>query len=231
MPGVRTVTSLPDGPPPARCLLGFKPQKLPEIAPGLVPRRSAETVLVSMLAGVGADTLRALFPTVGAVVRIMPNLPVSERHGVVALFSADADEELRRRMKALFGLLGSALWADSEAEFAAIGSVAGTGPAYVARFVAALAKAGVGRGLSQQVAADIALDTALGTALMASEHGEAMDSIVRRVASPGGTTEAGLGVLDAELDALLVRTIAASARRGEELAAAARAIDSPGALP
>ena len=222
--GVRTVSSIPDEPPPLRCVLGFKPQVLAAIAPELAPRLSSETVLVSMLAGVEAETLRALFPSVQSVVRIMPNLPVSERRGVTALYSSDAEPGLRERMKGLFGLLGLAVWTESEAELAAMGAVAGAGPAYVARFISALAKAGEGRGLDADLAARIALETAVGTALMAEARGESMDEVARRVASPKGTTEAGLAVLDANraLDDLIAETIAAAASRGSQLAEEAR---------
>ena len=160
----------------------------------------------------------------GALSAGMPNLPVEVRRGVTALFSTDASDELRKRMRGLFGLVGAAIWTETEAELAAIGSVAGAGPAYVARFVAALAKAGEGRGLSPEVASRIALETVLGTALMAEGRGETMDEVARRVASPKGTTEAGLAVLDAggALDGLVAETIAAASRRGAELAQEAR---------
>jgi pyrroline-5-carboxylate reductase len=222
--GVRTLNAIPDEPSPLRCVLGFKPQMLGAIAPGLAPKLSSETVLVSMLAGVEAETLRARFPLVRSVVRIMPNLPAAERRGVTALFSNDADPELRQRMQGLFGLLGVALWTDSEAELAAIGSLAGAGPAYVARFISALARAGQARGLDPELAARIALETVLGTARMAEAGGESMAEVARRVASPNGTTEAGLAVLDQDnaLDALVAETIAAAARRGAELAQEAR---------
>ena len=222
--GVRTLRAIPDELPPVRCVLGFKPQAVHAVAPELASRLSGETVLVSMLAGVEAETLRSLFPMVQSVVRIMPNLPTAERRGVTALFSHDADAELRKRMKGLFGLLGLAVWTQDEASLAAIGSVAGAGPAYVARFIAALAKAGEKRGLEPDLAARVALETVLGTALMAEARGEAMEAIARRVASPRGTTEAGLAVLDgdAALDRLIAETIDAAARRGAELAEQAR---------
>jgi pyrroline-5-carboxylate reductase len=100
--------------------------------------------------------------------------------------------------------------------------MAGAGPAYAARFVRALAKAGEARGLSAEIASTIALETVLGTAWMAATNGETMDDIVKRVASPGGTTEAGLAVLDKALDDLVGETIEAAARRGSELADSAR---------
>ena len=221
--GVRTVTALPEG-KPALVMLGFKPQKLDEVAPDLAPRLGPGTILVSILAGVEAASLRQRFPAAGAIVRVMPNLPVSEGRGIVALCGGDIAPEVHDKLIALFAPLGRVHWAQSEAELAAIGALAGAGPAYVARFVAALAKAGEDRGLAPGLAQAIALETVAGTALMAEARGEAMDDIVRRVASPKGTTEAGLAVLDEDgvLDRLIAETIAAAARRGAQLAQAAR---------
>jgi pyrroline-5-carboxylate reductase len=154
----------------------------------------------------------------------MPNLPVAIRRGVVALYSEDADDALKQQLGDVFVALGFAMWAADEAKFAAMGSVAGAGPAYVARFIAALAIAGEKRGLSSEIASTVAVETVLGTAWMAAATGENMDSIAKRVASPRGTTEAGLAVLDKEqaLDQLIAATIDAAAQRGAELAAEAK---------
>ena len=223
--GVRTVASFAEaGPPPKLVLLAVKPQTLDELAPRLKPWLTSKAVLVSVLAGVEANTLKELFPGTGAIVRAMPNLPVAIRRGVIALYSEHGDEAQRQQAADLFAPLGYAAWLPSEAKFAAVGSVAGAGPAYVARFIAALAKAGEARGLSPEMAATVALETVLGTAWLAASSGEGMDEIARRVASPNGTTEAGLAVLDREgvLDQLIGVTIDAAARRGQELANAAK---------
>jgi pyrroline-5-carboxylate reductase len=112
-----------------------------------------------------------------------------------------------------------------QAKFSAVGSVAGAGPAYVARFIEALIKAGEQRGLSREIASTIALETVLGTAWLAASTNETMDEIARRVASPKGTTEAGLAVLDKDrvLDQLIAMTIEAATQRGAELAEEAKA--------
>jgi pyrroline-5-carboxylate reductase len=227
--GTRTVTSFADsGPPPKLVLLAFKPQKLDEVAPELRKWLSAKTVLVSMLAGVEVGSLRQRFPGVGAVVRAIPNLPVAVRRGVTGLYSADLDEATRADLNNLFSALGFAMWMADEAKLAALGSLAGAGPAYVARFIDALAKAGMKRGLSEEIAAVIARETVLGTAWMAATTGEQMGSIARRVASPKGTTEAGLAVLDGEgvLDAMIAATINAAFSRGAELAEEAKTASS-----
>jgi pyrroline-5-carboxylate reductase len=227
--GVRTVTTMADaGPAPKLAILGFKPQQLDEVAPEFAQRLDEETVVVSILAGVEAASLRGRFLRARSIVRAMPNLPVSIRRGVIALYSDDADDPLRRQLSELAVTLGYALWTSTEASLGAIGSVAGAGPAYVARFIAALAKAGQGRGLPDALSTTIALETVLGTAWLAAATHETMDAIVRRVASPNGTTEAGLAVLDREgvLDALIGVTIEAAARRAMELAEEAEARSS-----
>jgi pyrroline-5-carboxylate reductase len=223
--GARTVTSFADaGPPPKVALLAFKPQKLDEVAPDLRRFLSGRTTVVSLLAGVEAASVRQRFPGVGAIVRAMPNLAVAVRRGVTGLYSTDADQQAQQQLNDLFSSLGFAMWMTDEAKLAALGSVAGAGPAYVARFIEALTRAGGKRGLSREIAATIARETVFGTAWMAATTGEGMDSIARRVASPNGTTEAGLKVLDENqaLDGLIARTIDAAARRGAELAEEAK---------
>jgi len=223
--GARVVTSYGEaGPPPALVVLAFKPQKLDEIAAELRRFLGAKTVVVSLLAGVEAASLRQRFPGVAAIVRAMPNLPVAIRRGVTGLYTPDADDKSREQLNDLFAALGFAMWMADEAKLAAVGSVAGAGPAYVARFIAALTKAGQNRGLTEEIASVIARETVLGTAWMAAMSGEDMASVARRVASPNGTTEAGLAVLDGyeALDLLIASAIEAAARRGSELAEEAR---------
>ncbi len=229
--GVQTVTSAgAAGPAPKVVILAMKPQGLHEVAPALRPLLSARTVLVSMLAGVEAATLRARFPGVAAIVRAIPNLPVAIRRGVIALFTPDGGQALRQAVAEVFQPLGFAPWVNVEAKLAAIGSVAGAGPAYVARFIAALARAGEERGLSGEMANVVALETVLGTGWLAAATKWDMEALARRVASPNGTTEAGLAVLDREdvLAELIGVTIAAAARRGAELAEEAKSASLAG---
>jgi pyrroline-5-carboxylate reductase len=222
--GVRTVGSLKEaGAAPRMIVLGFKPQQLDEVAEDLVPWITSKTVVVSILAGVEAASLRGRFKK-AVIVRAAPNLPVSIRRGVVALYSEDADDQQRKQIGDLFAALGFAMWTESEKAFSAVGAMAGAGPAFVARFIDSLAASGAQEGLPQGLASTIALETVLGTAWMASVTGETMDELARRVASPKGTTQAGLAVLDREdvLRQLVGAAIGAARRRGAELAAEAR---------
>ena len=220
----RAATPAEAGPAPKLVILGVKPQMIDEVAGQLKTWLTSKTVVVSLLVGVEAASLRQRLPKAGPIVRALPNLPVAVRRGVVALFSDEADEAVRQQLANLFAPLGFAPWMADEAKLAAVGSVAGAGPAYVARFIDGLIKAGEQRGLSREIASTIALETVLGTAWMAAASNESMDAIANRVASPKGTTAAGLAVLDKEqvLDQLIALAIDAAARRGAELAAEAR---------
>jgi pyrroline-5-carboxylate reductase len=222
--GIRTLASYPDAETPRFVMLGFKPQKLDEIAPYLARRCGPETIIVSILAGAEVASLRARFPAVRSVVRAMPNLPVAIGKGVVAVHGdGDAVDDVAGLMQPLGLVIATA----AERELAGIGAIAGAGPAYVARFAEALAAAGKAHGVAGD-ALGVALTTIEGTAALMRSTGERGDELARRVASPRGTTEAGLAVLDDSeaLDRLIERTIAAAVARGRELAAEA-AIDRP----
>lgn len=223
--GVRTVSSLKDaGAAPRMIVLGFKPQQLDEVAPDLIPWITSKTIIVSLLAGVEAESLRQRFRK-GIIIRCAPNLPVSVRRGVVALYSLDDIEEgLLKQLSEVFSALGFAMWTESEKAFGAIGTIAGAGPAFVARFVDSLAGAAAGLDLPPALASTLALETVLGTVWMAASSGVTMDEVARRVASPNGTTEAGLAVLDRDnaLQTLVAETVDASRKRGSEIASGAR---------
>lgn len=219
--GVRVVKSVKDaGSAPKFVILAVKPQQLAEVAAQLRPHLSAQTVLVSTLAGAELATLRRQFPGVRAIVRAMPNVGVAVRRGVIGLIGDGTDIALEREIATIFQPLGYAPWVADEARLAALGAVAGAGPAYVARFVQALAKAGEKLGLSEELASSIALETVFGAAWLGASAGQTMDRLVAKVASPNGTTEAGLAVLDRDggLDALVSEAIEAADRRGKELA-------------
>lgn len=213
--GVRTVTAYPDE-TPRFVMLGFKPQKLAEIAPVLSAHVGGHAVLVSMLAGVTVDDLRARFPRAGAIAKVMPNLPVAVGEGVVPLLT----HEDAAAVEALMAALGKVVPCQDEQQVAAIGALASAGSAYFARFAEAMGKGGAGQGLEPQLAQQLSVQAMLGTAAYARAGQLSMAELARRVASPKGTTEQGLAVLDAPdgLQALVDRTLDAAVRRGRELA-------------
>jgi pyrroline-5-carboxylate reductase len=223
--GVRVLTSLPEDEVPAIVLLGVKPQKLDEVAPGLAPVLAPETILVSILAGVEVAALRARFPVPRAVVRAMPNTPVALRKGVVGLHSdRSGDDPARFVVERLMAALGHVEWIEDEALFALAGHLTAAAPAFLFRFIDALAEAAASLGLPEEQARRLAIHMAEGAAALAAASDAPPAELARRVASPGGTTEAGLNILDAEhgLKPLMLSTLDASRRRGIKMAQAAR---------
>jgi pyrroline-5-carboxylate reductase len=222
-PGIRTLTGLPSGEkPPRLLLLGVKPQKLDEVAGEVGAAIGPDTLLVSILAGTELAALRQRFPSAGAVVRAMPNTPVALGRGVT-LLHGDAGS-LKADLEALLAPLGLTEWLDDEAQFGIASALTASGPAFVFRFIAALARAAAELGLDEAQSLRLASAMVDGAAGLALASGEQPDQLAERVASAGGMTRKGLDVLDEEdaLISLVTRALAASERRARELAAETR---------
>ncbi|MBN2970904.1 pyrroline-5-carboxylate reductase [Roseomonas aeriglobus] len=219
--GVRRVDAAPTDERPDILLLAVKPQLLDTVAPSLAACRPS--LLISILAGVEAATIADRIPA-DTIVRAMPNLPVSLGQGVVALHSGTSDADARALAEALMAPLGLVEWLGDEALFHAVTALSGSGPGFVYRFIAALAEGGAALGLPADQARRFAIATVEGAAALARTSSDSPDTLADRVASPGGTTRAGLDVLDDgdALRTLAAATLSAAARRSEELAAAAR---------
>lgn len=221
--GVRRETRLPDEGMPDAVMLGVKPQMLDDIAATLAPRIKGVKLLLSILAGVETASLDKRFDA-GAIVRVMPNLPVALGHGAVGLYGAAPDSAAGEAASALMAPLGLVEWVADEALFDAVTALSGSGPGFVYRFIDALADAGEAIGLPADQALRLATATVEGAAMMAAGADETPATLADRVASPGGSTREGLNVLDADdaLRRLLTRTLIAARDRNVELAAAAR---------
>jgi pyrroline-5-carboxylate reductase len=164
-------------------VLAVKPAALHAVAPELGAARD----LVSILATVPLERLRATFP--GArVLRAMPNVGVEVRRGVLCV-AGEASAEVRARLDALGHVVELV-----DADFDQATAVMGCAPAYLALAVEALAEAGAEAGLDAELARELVVETAAGTAeLLRIRHPA---DVRRAVASPGGSTEAGLEALE-----------------------------------
>ena len=220
--GVRQARELPAGVAPDIVVLGVKPQQLAEASARYAARIAGAGLLVSILAGVDAAVLARAFPGPEPV-PVMPNLPVALGQGVTVVNAPAASAEARLRVDALLAPLGAVIWAEG-ATYAAASTLSGCGPAYLFRFIDALAKGAEAMGVPADDAARLVLATVRGAAALAAADGRSPGALADAVASPGGMTRAGLNVLDADgaLDRLVRETLKAAAARGEEMAAAAR---------
>lgn len=205
-------------------LLGVKPQGLDDVAAQLAPSVGRESVLLSILAGVEFASLAARFPQAGALVRVMPNLAAAIGKSPIALDARGLDELGRAAVTRLMEPLGTPEWLASEDLFDAVTALAGCGPAFVYRFVDALGSGGVALGLDEGQARRLALAMVEGAAQLAAGSEFSPGVLADKVASPGGSTRAGMDLLDADeaLAKLVASAMRASRDRNAEMAAAAR---------
>lgn len=220
--GVTLLRELPGGAFDA-ILLGVKPQGLDDVAAAIAPLAGRGTVLFSILAGVELASLAARFPQAGAIVRIMPNLAAAIGKSPIALADRGLDQPGRDAVTALMQPLGLPEWF-AESEFDLVTALAGCGPGFVYRFIDALARGAASLGLDADQAQRLAVTTVEGASALAAASPHSAAELARRVASPGGSTQKGLDVLD-EGDALLrlmTATLKAARDRNAEMAAAAR---------
>lgn len=200
-------------------MLGFKPQQLRALGPGLQGLTGEGVTVCSLLAGITRAQLAAAFPGAGSHVRVMPNLAARINKSPVILCESGLGEGAREDVIALFGSLGTAIWLEDEARFDLVTALAGSGPGFVYRFIDALAGAAVELGLDRAVAEQLALVTVDGASALAAAADVGPGELADRVASPGGMTREGLNVLDegAALRRLLAETLRATAEKGAEL--------------
>ena len=220
--GVTLLRELPDGAFGA-ILLGVKPQLLGDVAAGVARLATPGTLLLSIMAGVELASLAERFPGASGHVRIMPNLAAAIGKSPIALAAQGLDEAAKSRITGLMAPLGTPEWLGEEL-FDVVTALAGSGPAFVYRFIDALAAGASALGMPPDQAERLALAMVEGAGALASASPHRPGELACRVASPGGTTEAGLKVLDA--DAALARlaeaTLRAAADRSAEMAKAAR---------
>jgi len=221
--GVRKLDAIPPEGKFDVLLLGVKPQLLAGIAPQVEALAGPGTVVLSILAGVELAVLKGHFRRATGLVRVMPNLAASLGKSPMAVAEHGLDEAGRASVVELLAPLGTLEWI-GEDEFDLVTALAGSGPAFVYRFIDALASASARLGLPEDKAGRLALAMVEGAAALAasSEHGPA--ELARRVASRGGVTQAGLDALDegGSLHALVETTLRAARDRSAEMAAEAR---------
>ena len=201
-------------------VLAIKPQQFAALAPALAPLADG-ALIVSILAGTDCAQLAARLP--GArVVRIMANLAAAFGLSPVALYAPDGmlTEHDRRTVDRLGQALGPVEWLVDEDLLHAVTALGGSGPGFVYRLLEALAKGGAALGLESQAAAAMALAMVRGAAELAARSGEEFADLAAKVASPGGTTRAGLDQLEQgdAADRLIAATLKAAHDRSRELA-------------
>jgi len=202
-------------------VLAVKPQQLPRVLERLRPW-ARKRGFVSIAAGVRLSFLEARLGEGVALVRAMPNMPAQVGAGVTAIspgrYAGPEEMDFARR---LFACVGEVVEV-AEGLLDAVTALSGSGPAYVAVMIEALADAGVREGLPREVAVILAVRTVLGAARLIEARRLHPAQLKDLVASPGGTTAAGLAALEtAGFRGGVWAAVAAATRRARELGEAA----------
>jgi pyrroline-5-carboxylate reductase len=199
-------------------ILAVKPQSMRQVLEQLRPSLTAEHLVVSVAAGI---TIASIVEGLGSqvrVVRVMPNTPALVGKGASAFaLGPGVKSEDEAVVRTFLGSVGSAVCV-AESLLDAVTGLSGSGPAFVYLMIEALSDGGVRVGLPRDVATLLAAQTLLGAAAMVLETGLHPGVLKDQVASPGGTTIAGLHALErAGVRGALIDAVEAATRRSAEL--------------
>ena len=200
--------------------LGVKPQMMADMLSAVRDALCCrdDIILVTMAAGLSIETIRTLAGGDYKTIRIMPNTPVEVGEGEILYTPAEnvSQEELDEFLS-LMKYAGK-LTAIPESLMDAGCSLSGCGPAFVFKFIRALAQGGVNAGIDEVTAIELAAQTVIGAAKLLTAGPLDPATLIKNVCSPGGSTIEGVRSLDADdFEAVVARAIAASYKRNQEL--------------
>lgn len=205
-------------------VLAIKPQVFKQTLLNLLQViHQRQPLLLSVAAGIRISKIQA---TIGSekpypIVRAMPNIAALIGCGATALYAnQQVTNEQHNIAESILRAVGTVVWVNDESLMDTVTALSGSGPAYFFLMMHALQKGAEKLGLPEDAARILTIETALGAAKVAVESNLSFQQLVQKVASPGGTTESALLVLekDARLYNLLFEALRAAKLRSEELA-------------
>lgn len=201
-------------------LAAVKPAMIPDLLREIAGDLEPDAIVISVAAGVATATMEALLPTGVSVLRAMPNTPAVVGRAVTGLSvgSRSTDDQLALAVS-LFETVGTVVVV-AENRIDALGTISGSGPAYVFYLIEQLTKTAVQMGFSESDASTLVNTTFLGASELLAASTSTPEQLRRQVTSPKGTTERAIAELEkADLKGLFDRATAAALARARELAA------------
>jgi len=198
-------------------ILAVKPQIIKFVLEDI--KNDADSkIIISIAAGVKTGLLAQYFGSNAKIIRIMPNTPALVAEGMSALYySPEVEADEKAFVEKIFKSLGKTAEV-KEDEMDAVTGLSGSGPAFVYLFIEALADAGVLKGLNRQTALELAAQTVKGGAEMVLRSGKHPAELKDMVASPAGTTIAGIAELeDNAFRSTVIKAVKAAVERSKEL--------------
>ena len=198
-------------------ILAVKPQYAAPALATLGDTMNGKAV-ISIMAGATVERIRSMIKGDIRVLRCMPNTPALVNAGAFALCNeTDLTAEEKAFAEKLFTSIGIVEWMSEKLIDTACG-LSGSGPAFVALFIEALADGGVLEGLPRPTAYRLAAQTVMGTAKLIMDTGMHPGQVKDMVSSPGGTTITGCQVLEEMgFRAAAIDAVQAATNRSREL--------------
>lgn len=201
-------------------LVAVKPLYVPEVLRAVSHNLADGALVISVAAGVTTATMEECVPASVSVIRSMPNTPAIVGRAVtgVAAGSRASAEQLTRAVS-MFETVGRVVVLP-EAQIDELGTVSGSGPAYVFFLIEKLTQAAVEMGFDEATAQLLVQETFLGASELLAASGKPPAELRRQVTSPNGTTERAIAQLETgHLEELFARATKAALARSKELAA------------
>ena len=202
-------------------VIAVKPQVLQSVLePVAASFRQKQPLIVSVVAGIRAESIEGWLGGAFSVVRVMPNTPALIGKGASGLYGNDRVTNKQRELtETLLSAVGCSAWVNSESDIDSVTALSGSGPAYFMLFLQALIEAGESAGLTPEAAKTLAVQTALGAAELVASSEQPLQTLIDNVTSPNGTTERALhSFANDDLKGTVAKAFAAAKQRSAELA-------------
>lgn len=201
--------------------LAVKPQQMENTVKSFYKFNLHKSVFVSIAAGLSFSWFRNNINTEVKIVRAMPNLPASIGFGVTGYCkSKNLSKDEDKNVHTLLSAFSKVVYLKNESLIDNVTAISGSGPGYIFYLVEVLSQIGVDQGLSIKDAKTLAKETLIGSARLVETSNDDPKTLKENVTSPGGTTEAGLLVLESKINGLyplLTSTINSAVKRAKEL--------------
>lgn len=220
---IYNVKSSPDNPTAVKnsrfIIIAVKPQDINEVL-SAIKDSVDDKILISIAAGVKLNKFLSVFGNKAKIARAMPNICALNSDAATGLFfSGGFSEDEKAEVKELMEMFGKVAVLSDEGLLDVVTGLSGSGPAFVFVFLEALTDAGVKLGLPRKDAKLLAIQTVVGSARLAMDYGKHFAELKDMVSSPGGTTMAGLKVLEEKkFRAAIMDAVEAATKRAKELA-------------
>ena len=199
-------------------VLAVKPQSIREVLEEVKGEIGDDHLIISIAAGIPLKMIKSIINRDIPLIRVMPNTPALIQKGMSALAAGKlATPEHMEIARGVFEAVGETVIV-SEDMMDAVTAISGSGPGYVFKIMECFADAGERLGFDRETSLKLVVQTVLGAAYLAGESEKSLSQLREMVASPGGTTAAGLAVFEEKgLEGIIQETVKAAWRRGVEL--------------